>query len=104
MLDSIYALLFVTALIIWILSMYQKSIIFNFVSLITWIVLMANSLYIEVPYHITITNSTSIVSATTGAHIYNEIGLSALCLAFIFINLLTLFLLYLDLKETHLYE
>jgi len=104
MLDSVFALLFVAALIIWILSINLKSIVFNFVSLISWLVLMVQALYIEVPYHITITNATSIVEATTGAHVYNEYGLSALCLGFVFINLITLILLYMDWKETHLYE
>lgn len=104
MLDSIFILLFVVAFVIWILSLFEKSIIFNMISLMMWLTLMLNSLYIEIPYHVALSNTTAIINITTGAHVYNEYGISALCLGFIFVNLVTLFILYMDWKESHLYS
>ena len=101
MLDSIFALLFVVAFVLQLISVYEKSIIFCIVSLVMWLTLMVNSLYIEVPYHVSYENVTGSIVTDTGAHVYNEFGVSALCLGFVFINLVLLIIFFLDWKESN---
>lgn len=101
MLDTIFALLFVVAFVLQLIAVYEKSIIFTMVSLIMWLTLMVNSLYIEVPYHVSYENATGAIATETGAHIYNEIGVSALCLGFVFINLVLLIIFFMDWKESN---
>ena len=82
MLESIFIFMAAIAFVLFVLGIFEKSITFSAMSLITWIIVMANSLFVEVP-------------ADTD---YSEIGFSAFCLAFIFANILWIIIQYLEFR------
>lgn len=99
MLDSIFIAIFIVALILQIIAIYEKSIIFSVLSIMFWLVLIANALYIEVPYDVAYTAVNGSVVITKGAHVYTEIGLGALFLAFVFFDIVWTIVQYMELRR-----
>ena len=81
MIESLFILMVAIAFIIFIISIEKESIIYSMIGLITWVYLMANSLWIEVPF-----------STTDGS--YAEISFGAFCLIFIFAEIVFILGLY----------
>jgi len=85
MLDSIFVMFFVVAFVLTVLTIQEKSIAYGIIGLVAWLVLFAQSLWI---------------SDVVGT-VYNEFGLSAFCLAFVFTHVITLVLYYMDWRDMH---
>jgi len=83
MLESIFILMVAIAFILFVLGIAEKSVTYSALSLLLWIVVMLNALYIEVP------TDTS----------YSELGFSAFCLAFIFTNIIWIIIMYLEFRS-----
>lgn len=99
MLDSLFVIFLIITVIFQIIAVYEKSIIFTMSSLIFWLVLMANSLFIEVPYTVGYLNDTGDINIISQSHSYTDYGLSALCLIFVFVNILLMIMNYTQWKE-----
>ena len=99
MLDSVFITVLVIAVILQIITVYEKSLVFAMLSLIFWISLMASALGIEVPYVIGNNNVTGGVNITTGSHVYAEPGMSALCLAFIMVNVILIIVYFMEFRR-----
>lgn len=82
MLESVFIMMVSIAFILFILGVFERSVTFSFLSLLLWVIVMINSLFIEVP------SDTS----------YSEAGFSAFCLAFIFANIIWLILQFLEFR------
>lgn len=96
-LDSIFIALLFMSLIIQLVSFYNKSIAFTITALMMWLVVFVQSLWIEVPYAVSTPSG-----VTTGTYTFQEYGLSALSLAFVFIDVVMLILMFMDWRATHL--
>ena len=88
MLESIFIAFLFISIIIQIIAIYEKSIIYSMLSVILYIFLMANTLNIEVPYVSNVYNmSSSMVDQFTGTYASSDLGLNAILIAFIMINI-----------------
>lgn len=87
MLSSIFILIFIVALILLIISVYEESVVFSMLSFITWMIVFAQSLYIVQPY-VVWTDIGGSANITEGVFQYNEFGLSALSMAFVFFSVI----------------
>ena len=76
MLDGIFVSLFLIGFILTIIAEEQESIVYSMISLIIWLVLFPQSLWIT----------------DVGGTTYNEFGLSAICLGFVLVNVILLIL------------
>jgi len=92
MLESLFIMLFIAGLILTILGALRweeaGDLFFWGFSFIIFITLMAQSIYIEVPY-IAATNSTNY---TLGNQQHMEMGVGALCLGFVIMDVIALIL------------
>jgi hypothetical protein len=95
MLESIFILLFVIAIIIFLLGIKEDIIAYYVVSLVIFLVLFISALGIEIPYII----ASNTTTYTTGSHVYSEGGISALCLIFVFIDAIMMLVHWLDLRK-----
>lgn len=77
-------MIMIMGFVLFILGMEAENVIYNAVSMFMWIVVMAGQLYIETP---------GIVDA------FDEPGMLAVALAFIFVNVLLIIYNFTDLKE-----
>ena len=82
MLESVFIFISAVAFVTFVLGIERESIVYAFMSLMLWVIVMINALYVEVP---TDTD-------------YSELALSAFCLAFIFANIIWLLTLYFDIE------
>jgi len=82
MLESVFLMLLGMGFILFVLGIFEESIIFAATSILMWIIILAAHLYVEVP-------------ADT---YYTEGSMVPLSLAFIFINLIWIIILQMDLK------
>ena len=80
MLDGVFVALLILAFIITYLAEDKESIIYSILGLVFWIVLFAQSLYI----------------VDIAGNVYVEYGLSALCLALVFVNAILLIMFFMD--------
>lgn len=78
MLESIFLMLMCMGFLLFIIGIFEESIIFSSVSILLWIMVMAGLVYIEVPYHTA----------------YTELGLIGVSLGFIFINIMWILVQY----------
>lgn len=85
MLESIFIFMAAIGFVLFILGIYEKSAIYSFMSLIVWLIVMANALYVQVP-----TDTTT----------YTEYGFSAFCMAFVFANIVWMLSLYMEFRKT----
>lgn len=99
MLEGIFIAIFVVALILQIMAVYEESVIFSILSIMFWFTLMANALYIEVPYAVGGVNATGVVNVTTGSHTYTEYGLATLFLSFVFFDIVWALIQYMDYRK-----
>ena len=88
MLENIFILLCMAGLVMTIFAYYESKVFISALSVIVWIIIFANSLYIEVP----------------GDTAYQEYGLNAFCLAFIFIGILMTISNYVNYMDENEYE
>ena len=79
MLESVFIFMAAIAFLLFILGIELDSVIYSFLSMMLWVIVMASSLYIEVP---------------SVDEVYSEMGLSAFCLAFIVANIIWLIWMY----------
>ena len=84
MIDSIFIALYIVAVIIWILGIERKTLTYTGISFILFLILWAQSIYIEVPF-IAVTSSSDY---TTGTQQHLDPAVGASCWAFIIIDLL----------------
>ena len=95
MIISLFAILFVVGVLIFILGIKEESVVYQMISMILFIILMAQSLYITVPF-MAATNATNY---TIREKTYMEPGLSAFCLAFIFCDIVLVVIEYLAYRK-----
>ena len=86
MLDSIFIAMLMISFILTLVTVFEKSLVFNFIALMCWLVLFGQSLYI------------TDVSGTA----YSEYGVSALCLCFVFVHVILTIVYFMDYKENHI--
>jgi hypothetical protein len=91
MIVSLFVILLVIAVILFILGMKDDAIAYEGISLILFLVLTGQSFYITVPF----LNSADIVIEKT----YTEYGLSAFCLIFVFIDVIFLILHWFSIRK-----
>ena len=80
MLESIFIVIVMMAFILFVLAVFDENVIFAATSFLLWMIIFAQSFYIEVPCDT----------------YYTEYGLNAISLAFIFINLIWMLVLHFD--------
>lgn len=82
----------------------RESIPIAALSLLFWILLFAQSLYIEVPYEnaVEYPAGSGTVNVTTGAFTYNEYALSAVVLGVILFHIIMLIAFFVEYKKTSL--
>ena len=83
MLDSLFILIFIVAFVTTVLAYENKSIIYSMLSIILWVIIMAQSLWIT----------------DVARNSYTEYGVSAVCIAFIFVNIIMLIVYFMDWKH-----
>lgn len=88
MLESIFIILLIIGIIIFLLGVADDAVAYYGISLIIFLVLAGEAFNVSVPYII----ATSTTNFTKGSHVYQEYGLSALCSIFIFVDLIMLIL------------
>ena len=83
MLDSIFIVLLIVGFLLTLISHEEESVVYSMLALIIWLVLFVQSLWI----------------VDVGGTVYNEFGLSAICLGFTLVNLISLVMFVLDWLE-----
>jgi len=83
MLDSIFIVLLIVGFLLTLISHEEESMIYSMLALVIWLVLFVQSLWI----------------VDVGGTVYNEFGLSAICLGFVLVNLVSLVMFTLDWLE-----
>ena len=78
MLESIFVTLLAISFVTFVLAVEKWSIIYSSVSLILWLIIMASSFYVQVP----------------GDTNYSDATINAICLAFIFINIILMVIIH----------
>jgi len=91
MIVSLFIILLVIAVILFILGMKDDAIAYEGISLILFLVLAAQSFFITVPF----LNSADVIVEKT----YQEFGLSAFCVVFIMIDLVFLMLHWFGIRK-----
>lgn len=86
MLESIFIMMMSMGFVLFILAVYDESIIFAATSLLMWIMTLAGSVYIQVP---------------GSGDSYNEMGIVGIALAFIFMNILWLVIQFLNYQKVN---
>ena len=91
MIVSLFVILLVIAVIIFILGMKDDAVAYQGISLILFLVLAGQSFSITIPF---LSSSDTVVEKT-----YTEYGLSAFCVVFIFIDLVFLVLHWFNIRK-----
>ena len=86
MLESLFILILLMGFVLFLIGILEKNIVFSVTSILMWLITMATHLYIEVPN----------VEAA-----YEEEVLVPLSLAFIFINLIWIIIMYMKQREDY---
>ena len=93
MIPEIYILIFSCAVLFFILGILKESVVFTAFSMLFWIVIMANSIFIDIPYYaFDSTNKTFY----TGHFEYTYYSISFVALAFIIMCVIWTILQYTD--------
>ena len=95
MILSIFLGILIGAILFFILGYFEDSVGLTAISMVFWIVLVAGSVGIEIPYE-TI-DSTGTV--TTGTHVIQELGLSAIMLGMVIICMIMMIGMWSDFKR-----
>lgn len=83
MLESIFIFIMILAVVFFILGIERECTTYNMISLILWIVILLQALYVETFYTAIGFNDTAIYNVTTGYAYRMETGISILSLMFI---------------------
>jgi len=83
MIESVFIVLLMFAFAVWLLGIIMEHEMFTWISLIIWIIIFAQSLWITVP----------------GIDSYSDFVLQAICLVFIFTSLINVISMRMDLKR-----
>jgi len=86
MLESLFIVMIILAFIMTLYAHEERSVIFAIASVVFWLLIMANAIYIQVPF-------------STGDNTYMELGFGALVLLFIFLNIIQAIIFYSEWKE-----
>ena len=86
MLDGIFISLFLVGFILTIIAEEEESVIYSMIAFVIWIVLFPQSLYIT----------------DVAGNSYVEFGLSAICLGFVFVNVILLIMHFMNWKKRDL--
>ena len=95
MIASLFLGIFIIAVIIFLLGVKEESIVYHLISLMMFVILMAQSIYITIPF-IAVTNSTTY---TMVEHQYMETGIGAFCLVFILTDVILLIVEFMDWRK-----
>lgn len=83
MLDSIFIVIFIVAFLLTILAEREESLIYALISLVIWLMLFPQALWIT----------------DVGEIVYHEWGLSAICLGFVLVNLVLSIMYVMDWRQ-----
>ena len=83
MILDIYLMLIAIAFITFILGIEKENIVYTGTSLVLWLIIFAQSFYIEVP----------------GIDNYVDYSVNALCLTFIFINIIWMLIIHMEIGK-----
>jgi len=72
MLESIFLMMMSMGFILFVLAVYEKSVVFSMTSILMWIMVLAGLVYIEVP----------------GGSTHTEMGMLGVALGYIFMNII----------------
>ena len=89
MLESVFITLIVMGFILLVLGIERENVIYNAISILMWIIVMAGQIYIESPH-----------TAST----YEEPAMLPVAIAFIIINVLVTVIVFTDLKTKMRYR
>lgn len=82
MIESVFLLIMIMGFILTLVSVEKKSLIYSILSIVIWLLVMAQSHYIYVPCDTA----------------YSELGVNAISLAFIFFGVIWTIVCYMDIK------
>jgi len=88
MLESIFITMFIVGFLSFVLAIDKKALAYSGASFIIFIVLMAQSVFVEVPF-LAATNATNY---TTGNQQHMELSVVAICLFFVIMNVIFMLL------------
>ena len=91
MIVSLFISVFFVAVIIFILGVEKESIVYNMISMILFILLMAQSIWITVPF--------MAASSTVTEHQYIEPGMIGICLALALCDVVLMIVEFMDKKR-----
>lgn len=83
MLESIFITIMAMGFILFVLAIYEESIVFSATSLLMWIMVLAGVVYIEV----------------AGGSSHSEIGMVGVALGFIFINVIWIIIQFMNFQK-----
>jgi len=83
MIESLFIMMVLVGFLMTIYAHEKQSIIFSITSVILWIIIMINSLWVQIPF-------------STGYEEYAEYGFNAFCLIFVFLNIIQALLFVMD--------
>ena len=95
MIESLFIMMFIVGLIIFLLGIKEDSIIYQIISMFLFLILVGQSIYITVPF-IAATNATNY---TILEHQYLEPGLGAFCLVFVLTDVILIVVEFMDLRR-----
>lgn len=100
MIIDIFNVMLVVGIVFFILSIWWEKWFLNIFCIIWFLILMGSSLNIEIPYTLQpVLNDTTFINGSLYMHSETELGLNALLLVFIFINIPLAIYNYLESKE-----
>ena len=83
MIVDLFILIAIAAVVIMILAYLEDSMLLTVISMLLWIFLFANSMYIEIPYQAVVNNTIN-----TGSQSFTETPLSIVVFGMLIINIL----------------
>jgi len=104
MVIDIFIMISIIAFILLIIAYEEASIAWTSLSLLFWIFLFAQSLYIEIPYVASSDMGSGIVNITTGSQTYSEWAFSAIIFGIIIFNIALLLVDVMDYRNRMKYR
>ena len=99
MLDMLYLGMFVIGILLTLWAIDKESVVFCLINVVWWLVLTAESLNVQSLRCILMCNNSTIQNITANYIQKPEYGLSALCLLFVFLNLIYALALQFDWRK-----
>lgn len=104
MIATIFGIILVIAVILLFIAYTEASIAWTSLSLLMWIFITAQSLYIEIPYQAAVDIGGGAVNITTGSQWFYEPALSGICLGVVIFNVILLLVDVLDYQNRRRYR